>query len=548
MSSGEQKTVPRGTVIADRYRVDHRLAKGGMATVYVATDTTLSRKVALKVLQAQKGEDTGRLRERFRLEAEALARLNHRHIVAIYDYGDTEEGGHYLVMELVEGPSLFAVMKKERLDVMRAMRIAYQTARALRYAHKAEIVHRDVKTGNILLANEDEEEIAKLVDFGLVKLAGGQQLTAHGLILGTVHCMAPEQIRGGDIDARTDIYALGVVLFRMVTGKYPFQSKQTAEVLAAHLHAAVPTFASIDPDLRVPPDLEDVVRRCMQKNQDNRYQTCSELIRDLEQCMRVPLEDWVLAGAPSAAPQVQVADNNESRSLLMLFILGLFTLVMLLVLIIVVLLARTSELQSASPPSPEPIEAHAAVPAPTAPVPAIEAPEELGSDEADDEPEEAPNEAGADEAEAEAGADEAEAEVPAPAPRSRPRAAPEPAPTAAPEAPPAPTHATMVSAIEVDSGSPDEVTVAITLSGQATRPLHFASESADGDHRKQYQVVFRKAGTALSQTTWAVDHPLVDSVVTSVVKDSLVVQVNSTTTPRMRLEGGDTAYRVVVSP
>jgi len=528
-----------------------------MATVYVATDTTLSRKVALKVLHPQKGDDPGRLKERFRLEAESLARLNHRHIVAIYDYGDTEDGGHFLVMELVEGPSLFAAMKKERLDVMRAMRIAYQTARALRYAHKAEIVHRDVKTGNILLSTEDEEDVAKLVDFGLVKLAGGNQLTAHGLILGTVHCMAPEQIRGGDIDPRTDIYALGVVLFRMVTGKYPFQSKQTAEVLAAHLHAAVPTFASVDPDLRVPPELEDVVRRCMQKNQDNRYQSCSELIRDLELCMRVPLEDYVLAGAPvvqAAAP----VESTSSRGLMLLFILGLFTLVMLLLLIIVVLLAQSNALADRVAPAPAPVPVEVPIAEP-APVGAEEPVDELS--EVDDAG--ATADEGADEDEETEGAlDPGEpAEEPVQvAPRAAPRPAPTPAPTPAPEveeeaeepepapAPtPAPRYAKNLSALDV-STSPDEVRVTMQVTGGKIRPLHFASEKKSGAYSKQYQVVFRNVGSKLDIDTKRVGHPLVDSVATSMVNGSMVVQVNSKATPRMTLEGDGPEFTVVVTP
>jgi cytoskeletal protein RodZ len=388
-----------------------------------------------------------------------------------------------------------------------------------------------------------------------VKLAGGNQLTAHGLILGTVHCMAPEQIRGGDIDARTDIYALGVVLFRMVTGKYPFNSKQTAEVLAAHLHAAVPTFASIDPDLRVPPDLENVVRRCMQKNQDNRYQSCSELIHDLELSMRVPREEWVLAGAPTPVAPTAVADpRTNSSGLLMLFILGLFTLVMLLLLIIVVLLAQSDKLSARSADEVPVAAVQVAEPEPE---PEAE-PERPVDTEDTDEEAEADDEQALDEEPEAGGTDEAEA--PSPRPRPRPRSAPEPEPEpeaavdepdepeARPEpAPAAPRYARNVTDLDVTT-SADEVRVTMKVKGGDVRPLHFASEKQSGDYAKQYQVVFRNVGSTLDRSTVQVGHPLVDSVATSMVSGSLVVQVNSRGKPRMRLEGDSSPFTVVVTP
>ncbi len=290
-------TLPNDTLVGGRYRVGARLARGGMATVYRAEDMKLSRTVALKVLNAPKETgDPGQFTARLKMEAEALARLNHRHIVTVHDYGEMEDGGYYLVLEYVDGGSLSRLIRGGLLPVDESVKIVLQVARALRFAHAQGIIHRDVKPGNILLTTEEGERIAKLVDFGLVKFEGDQDgPTEHGLILGSAHCMAPEQIRGIAVDARTDIYGLGVVFFRLLTGRYPFNGDSNAKVIAQHIHKPVEDLAEATPELAAHPGLQKLVLKCLSKAPAGRYQSANELILALKDCAGLPDDDLVSA-------------------------------------------------------------------------------------------------------------------------------------------------------------------------------------------------------------------------------------------------------------
>ncbi|MBW2255202.1 MAG: serine/threonine protein kinase [Deltaproteobacteria bacterium] len=262
-STGRQERAePRdGTIIAGRYQVDRLIARGGMAAVYLAHHVKLNRPVALKILSPPPdAEDPGAFEERFQLEAETLASLDHPNIVILHDFGETADGRFFLAMEFVEGPRLSDALRDGPLPSERALHLIMQVCAALRYAHKRGVVHRDLKPSNLLIRRrEDGEEKVKVVDFGLVKLTeADQSITRAGLILGSPHCMAPEQVKGLDVDHRADIYATGVLMFRALTGQYPFHGPNSAATMIAHLNQPVPTFFSVAPELVAPAGLEEI--------------------------------------------------------------------------------------------------------------------------------------------------------------------------------------------------------------------------------------------------------------------------------------------------
>jgi hypothetical protein len=284
-----------GTIIADRYQVDRLVARGGMAAVYLAHHVKLNRPVALKILAPPPdAEDPESFEDRFRLEAETLAALDHPNIVILHDFGETSDGRFFLAMEYVEGPRLSDLLKDGPLPVERALGLIMQVCSGLRYAHKRGVVHRDLKPSNMLVRTKDNgEELVKVVDFGLVKLKEtDQSITRAGLILGSPHCMAPEQIKGLDVDARADIYAVGILMFRTLTGQYPFHGPNSAATMIAHLNQPVPTFFSVAPELVAPAGLEEIVRKCLEKNAPDRYDDMNGLMTDLAKVMNVPPEQF----------------------------------------------------------------------------------------------------------------------------------------------------------------------------------------------------------------------------------------------------------------
>jgi len=262
-----------------------------MAAVYLATQVNLNRRVALKVLTPPPdADDPATFVERFQLEAETLASLDHPNIVTLHDFGEMDDGRFFLAMEYVEGPRLSDTLRAGPLEAERALHLLIQVCAGLHYAHKRGVIHRDLKPSNLLIRiGVDGEEQVKVVDFGLVKLAeADQSITRAGLILGSPHCMAPEQVKGLDVDHCADIYATGVLLFRIITGKYPFHGSNSAATMIAHLNQPVPTFFSVAPEMVVPEGLEEIVRRCLQKSPAERYQSMGDLMDDLADCMAVP--------------------------------------------------------------------------------------------------------------------------------------------------------------------------------------------------------------------------------------------------------------------
>jgi Tol biopolymer transport system component len=262
------------------------IGRGGMGDVYRAHDTRLDRTVAIKVLRAYVAHDS-RTRERFEREARAAAALNHPHICTLHDIG-SHQGIDFFVMEHLDGQTLAARLQKGRLPLEQALQCAVQIASALDKAHRAGIVHRDLKPGNVMLTKAG----AKLLDFGLARartppivpnataIEGPPDLTATGPIVGTVPYMAPEQIEGREVDARTDLFAFGSVLFEMVTGRKAFHGDTPASVMAAILEREPPPVSSLQP--LAPPALERIVHTCLAKDPDDRWQTARDLLRELQ--------------------------------------------------------------------------------------------------------------------------------------------------------------------------------------------------------------------------------------------------------------------------
>jgi formylglycine-generating enzyme required for sulfatase activity len=257
------------------------LGKGGMGSVYLGRQRSLDRTVAVKVLPEHLGGDE-QFRRRFMLEAKAIALVSHANVIQVYAAG-THERHHYFVMEFVDGGDLSARVKSGwRPTRDEAIALALQAARGLVAAGERGLVHRDIKPGNMLL---DKKGVLKLTDFGLVKLATGDHgMTITGTIMGTVSYFSPEQGRGLPCDCRTDIYALGVVLYELLTGKLPFTGSEPTSVIYQHIHTDPPLPRSIDASLGE--DVQQVVLTCLQKKPEERYQTAAELVADLERLQR----------------------------------------------------------------------------------------------------------------------------------------------------------------------------------------------------------------------------------------------------------------------
>jgi serine/threonine-protein kinase len=284
----------RGMTLDGRYRIDRVLGRGGMGTVYAAKLVALDKAVALKLLRPVQDDD-GQAVGRFEREARAASRLGNPHIVDIFDFGRSQNGLSYLAMELLEGEDLGNVLARERrLPLERALRIALQCCTALGAAHAAGIVHRDLKPENVFLVTRgDEREFVKIVDFGLAKIseteqdgAPGRKLTRTGMIFGTPQYMSPEQGMGRPTDHRSDIYALGLILYELLTGKVPFDGETFMSVIQQHLSDPPPALRSMEPSVDVPPSVEAVIYRCLDKRAGSRPQSMGELADELVAALR----------------------------------------------------------------------------------------------------------------------------------------------------------------------------------------------------------------------------------------------------------------------
>lgn len=272
------------------YKIISAIGAGGMGEVYLAEDTLLERKVALKFLSAAHAQDEERLR-RFTQEARAASALNHQNILTIYEIG--ESGGiRYIAAEYIEGETLRALLQRSRLTIDEILDIAIQALSAISAAHAAGIVHRDIKPENIMIRSD---RFVKVLDFGLAKLSEppasergpaasedstrAQINTTPGMVMGTVTYMSPEQARGKKVDARTDIWSLGVVLFEMITGSPPFEGETVSDMLAAILKTEPKPLSSYSPNM--PPELEFIIKKALGKDREERYQIVKDFLLDL---------------------------------------------------------------------------------------------------------------------------------------------------------------------------------------------------------------------------------------------------------------------------
>ncbi len=272
-----------GRVINDRFRIVAMVARGGMGKVYRAEQSPLGRLVALKVLNPNySGDADPEFHKRFFLEASVCAKLTHPNTVTIFDYGRTEDDVYYIAMELLEGRTLYRTMREEGpFAPDRAMHITRQICRSLREAHGLGLIHRDLKPANVFLVKHgDEVDFVKVLDFGLVKDIDdkSESITQTGLFMGSPKYMAPEQIRGEEVDGRCDVYALGVLMFEMLTGRVPFDRSTSVNTLMAHVQEQVPSMSEIAPDVTVPPVLERFVLKCLEKNPDARFGSMDEVL------------------------------------------------------------------------------------------------------------------------------------------------------------------------------------------------------------------------------------------------------------------------------
>src|SRR5260221_6638734 len=287
------------------YEILSSIGAGGMGEVYKARDTRLDRIVAIKVLPTHLA-DRAELRERFEREARTIASLNHPHICTLFDIGQ-QDGIDYLVMEYLEGETLAHRLQKGPLPLEQVLQYAIEIADALDKAHRKGVTHRDLKPGNIMLTKSG----TKLLDFGLAKLkqeivpanvqlsqlpTANDPLTAQGMIVGTLQYMAPEQLEGKEVDARTDIFAFGAVVYEMATGKRAFEGKSQASLMVAIMERDPLPMSSLQP--MTPPALDRVVRKCLAKEPEKRWQAASDVCDELK---------WIAEGssqvtlAPTAA-------------------------------------------------------------------------------------------------------------------------------------------------------------------------------------------------------------------------------------------------------
>ncbi|MGH2722598.1 MAG: Stk1 family PASTA domain-containing Ser/Thr kinase, partial [Actinomycetota bacterium] len=271
-----------GRRFGGRYLITKRIAGGGMAEVFMATDELLGRTVALKLLHPEYARD-GAFIERFRREARAAASLSDPRIVAIYDWG-SDDGTYYIVMEYVEGKSLKDMIQSQGpFTPQRAVEVAGDVCAALHAAHKRGIVHRDVKPANIMVTTSGE---TKVMDFGIARAPqeSGQTVTQTGTVMGTANYISPEQALAMPVDARSDVYSAGVVLYEMLTRDVPFKADTAVAIAYKHVKEDPVAPSDLNPD--VTPDVDAVVLKAMAKNPENRYQSADEMRQDLDRLLR----------------------------------------------------------------------------------------------------------------------------------------------------------------------------------------------------------------------------------------------------------------------
>jgi serine/threonine-protein kinase len=316
-----------GSLIAGRYRLDSRIGEGGLATVYKGLDITLERPVAVKILRPDMATNADALM-RFRREAHAAAKLNHPNIVQLYDTG-VDGDVYYIVMEYLPEPDLKRIIREYApLPLRKVLEVSIQAARALTYAHRQGLIHRDVKPHNILFTDDGR---VKLSDFGIVAAAGEHGLTADGQVLGSAYYISPEQAQGGPATAQSDIYSLGVVMFECVTGRVPFTGATAAEIAAKHVRERPPALRGLNPSIT--PSAEFVINKAMAREAVRRYRTADEMLTDLEKLadgveldrtgvLGVPSDEATLQLSPTQMPAVEPQPTSRPAAVTSVPVLG----------------------------------------------------------------------------------------------------------------------------------------------------------------------------------------------------------------------------------
>jgi serine/threonine-protein kinase len=282
-----------GRTLNGRYQVQRKIGEGGFGAVFEGIQVATGRLVALKILLPHSMTDTT-IVARFRREAEACSKLRNPHTVVIYDFDQTEDGVLYLAMELVQGINLQEFQRSQRtLSPTRGLRVISQVAEALGEAHALGIVHRDMKPENIMVEERDGEDYVKVLDFGIAKIISGDSmreapvLTAIGQTVGTLEFMSPEQLRGKPLDGRSDIYALGMVAYELLTGELPFKdAKSPMEVIRFHLHAPPPAPSAIRFDAGINLVVDDLIQKMVAKRPDDRHANAEELCEHIEVALK----------------------------------------------------------------------------------------------------------------------------------------------------------------------------------------------------------------------------------------------------------------------
>jgi serine/threonine-protein kinase len=315
-----------GTVVAGRYRVLALLGEGGMGQVYMAEHEAIEKRVALKVLRAEYSAKPD-IVTRFQQEAISASRIKHVNVLDVFDFGQLDNGCFFLAMELLEGNDLADDLVRDRIiEPARAVRIAIQICRALGAAHSRGVVHRDLKPENVFLQRTaDGDEVVKIVDFGIAQLRSSDEaaasehkrrrLTRTGMIFGTPEYMAPEQAAGRKADLRVDIYALGVILYEMVTGAVPFTGETFMAVLAAHLNNVPPSIHQAYPDVTISTELRSVIMRALAKDPAARFQSMGELASALFATPEGARSTHLPAQSPAPAIQQQVPGDSPDAPL-----------------------------------------------------------------------------------------------------------------------------------------------------------------------------------------------------------------------------------------
>ncbi|RVU41476.1 serine/threonine protein kinase [Lujinxingia sediminis] len=310
-------SLSKGSLIAGRYRLDRPLGDGGMGQVYRAEHVLMRKTVALKVLHAELTENK-EVVARFQREAQAAALLDSPHVCQATDFGQTDDGEFFLVMEYLEGQTLHEAMALGKMPLVRAAHIARQIASALGQAHAHGIVHRDLKPENIMLVDrEGAPDFVKIMDFGIARISMGEEagadkptrLTRKGMVYGTPHYMAPEQIAGAEVDARADLYALGVVLFEMLTGQPPYDDDNVARLMGKHVTHPIPTLRERCPEVAFPQAAERLIARLLAKDADARPESAEALIETIDTLNDSPL---TAAIAPIATAAASAAGDSLS--------------------------------------------------------------------------------------------------------------------------------------------------------------------------------------------------------------------------------------------